>query len=436
MTTPERALVLGLGVANKAVVTSLVGRGSQVIAIEDHPRGEQHRWAESTGVDLVEAPDIDTLDRLLSEADVLVASPGIPESHPAFAAAERAGVPVDSEFDLAADLTDRPMVAVTGTDGKTTVVEMVCRMLIESGSAAVAVGNLDVPLVAAVADSDTEVFVVEASSFRLSAVSRFRPTVATWLNFGPDHLDVHSSLESYETAKAAIWRSLAVGGTAVANLDDPVVMRNVDPDRHTLTFGLADGDYRVERDTLVGPAGDLVAVDALPRQLPHDIANALAAAATASAAGADLAAVQRVLGTFEGLPHRVELVGERDGVSYYDDSKATVPHATVSALRGFSSVVLIAGGRNKGVDLSPLADEAERLAAVVSIGEAAPEIRSVFAGRVPVQDAGSMAEAVRAARDIAERGDTVLLSPACASFDWYVGYAARGDDFRSEVEAL
>ena len=436
MTASHRALLLGLGVANTAVAVSMIERGYEVIAIEDHPRDEQRRWAESMGVDLVEIPDVDTLDHLLSSVDVFVPSPGVPEDHPAFAAAARAEVRIDSEFDLAADLTDRPMVAVTGTDGKTTVTEMVCRMLIESGTAAVAVGNLDVPLVAAVTNPETEVFVVEASSFRLSAVSRFRPTVAAWLNFGPDHLDVHRSLESYEAAKAAIWRSLADGGTAVANLDDPVVMANVDPARRTLTFGLARGDFRLERGALVGPEGDLVAVDELPRRLPHDVANALAAAATAGAAGADIEAVRRVLQTFQGLPHRVELVGEVDGVSYYDDSKATVPHATVSVLRGFASVVLIAGGRNKGVDLSPLAAEADHLVAVVAIGEAASEIRSVFSGRVPVRDAGSMAEAVRLARGMALPGQAVLLSPACASFDWYEGYAARGDDFRSEVESL
>ncbi len=233
-----------------------------------------------------------------------------------------------------------------------------------------------------------------------------------------------------------MWHCLVAGGTAVANADDPVVMRNVITGQRTVTFGGSGSDYRVQGGHLLDPEGVLLAIDDLPRRLPHDIANALAAAATASAAGAGRDAIVRVLASFEGLPHRVELVREFAGVAYYDDSKATVPHATVSALGGFESVVLIAGGRNKGVDLSPLGTEGDRIRAVVAIGEAAGEVRAVFGDSLPVRDAGSMADAVREARDLARSGDAVLLSPACASFDWYAGYAARGDDFRAEVASL
>jgi UDP-N-acetylmuramoylalanine--D-glutamate ligase len=185
---------------------------------------------------------------------------------------------------------------------------------------------------------------------------------------------------------------------------------------------------------LVGPDGPVLAVDELARDLPHDRANALAAAATATAAGAEAPAVASVLRSFRGLPHRITPVGEHGGVRWLDDSKATDPHAAVTAVRGFPSVVLVAGGRNKGLDLSVLAEEAPRLRAVVAIGESTPELVDAFAGSgVPVVPAASMDEAVAEARAAARPGDVVLLSPGCASYDWYRNYGERGDDFARAV---
>jgi UDP-N-acetylmuramoylalanine--D-glutamate ligase len=177
-------------------------------------------------------------------------------------------------------------------------------------------------------------------------------------------------------------------------------------------------------------------VEELPRSLPHDVSNALAASASALESGASLDGVRAALREFQGLPHRVTLVGEAGGVRYYDDSKATVPHAVLAALRGFESVVLIAGGRNKGIDLSPLASEVDRVRAVVAIGEAAPEVERVFEGKRPVTVAASMDDAVAAAASAARPGDAVVLSPGCASFDWYRNYGERGDDFARAVGAL
>ena len=186
--------------------------------------------------------------------------------------------------------------------------------------------------------------------------------------------------------------------------------------------------------TCVGPAGVLAAVP--PSGVPHDVANALAAAAAAAEVGADLDAIGRALGAFGGLAHRVQLVGERGGVRYFDDSKATNPHATAAALLGFEHAVLIAGGRNKSLDLGGLRAHAGHLRAVVAIGEAADEVEAAFRDAVPVVRADSMRDAVRAASAQAQVGDAVLLSPACASFDWYESYAARGDDFAREVAVL
>jgi UDP-N-acetylmuramoylalanine--D-glutamate ligase len=187
---------------------------------------------------------------------------------------------------------------------------------------------------------------------------------------------------------------------------------------------------------LRGPGDiEVLAVADLPRALPHDIANGLAATATAQGGGATLEGARSALTSFSGLPHRVTPVGEAEGVSWFDDSKATAPHATVAAVSSFDSVVLIAGGRNKGLDLGELAGLAPRLRAVVAIGDAAHEVAEVFDGLVPVVTAESMAEAVASARHAARPGDAVLLSPGCASFDWYGSYAERGDDFVRAVRA-
>jgi UDP-N-acetylmuramoylalanine--D-glutamate ligase len=205
-----------------------------------------------------------------------------------------------------------------------------------------------------------------------------------------------------------------------------------------VTFGLRTGDWHVDGEVLRMPDGrELIAVAELWRSLPHDCTNALAASAAALAAGATEDGVRDALRTFRGLPHRLALVGDDGGVRYYDDSKATDPHAAVAALRAFDSAVLIAGGRNKGLDLSVLAEESSHVRAVVAIGEAAAEVEAAFAGKVPVTVATSMDGAVAAARSLAQPGDAVVLSPACASYDWYRNYGERGDDFARAVrEAL
>jgi UDP-N-acetylmuramoylalanine--D-glutamate ligase len=441
-----KALVVGLGVTGAAVARALMAHGHGVVVADAAAGPAARAAAADLGLDLVEAPATEELSAVVAGADAVLPAPGIPARHPLFAAARAAGVPVLSEFDLASWWDDRPLLAITGTDGKTTVTTLVRDMLLASGLAAVAVGNTPVPLVAAIDDPATDLFVVEASSFRLEHSQRFAPAVGTWLNFAPDHLDSHPDLASYEAAKARIWRDQSVEQVAVGNADDPVVARHLAdaPARH-VTFGLAGGaDFRLvggaaHGGRLTGPgegragAVEIARVEELPRALPHDIANGLAAAATALAGGASIEGVRRALLDFGGLPHRVALVGEAGGVRFYDDSKATTPHAAATAVAGFGSVVLIAGGRNKGLDLGVLAESAGRIRAVVAIGEAAPEVAAAFDGVRPVTRAGSMDEAVRVAVDLARPGDAVLLSPGCASFDWYGSYGERGDDFARAV---
>lgn len=433
------AVVLGLGVTGQAVVRALVEHGVSVAVVDDHPSDEVRAAAPSLGVELVVSPSNEDLAALVASADALLPSPGIPDAHPAFEIARTAGVPVLSEFDLADRWDDRPVVAVTGTDGKTTVTTMVAAMLTASGRTTIACGNTETPLVAAIGDPAVDVFVVEASSFRLGHTRRFRPSVAVWLNFAPDHLDVHSSLSAYESAKARVWSDLAAGeGVAVANATDPVVLANRNPEITTVTFGPAevDADATVVGTELRLPDGTpLVDVSELPRALPHDVTNALAASVAALSAGADLDAVRTVLRTFGGLPHRVQLVAEAGGVRWYDDSKATTPHATLAAVTGFESVVLVAGGRNKGLDLSALAEGVPPIKAVVAMGEAADEIAAALDGRCSVRRvATGIDDVVAEAARLAVAGDTVLLSPGCTSFDWFSSYSERGDAFAAAVK--
>lgn len=441
-----KALVWGLALTGASTVRALQRAGHRVVVADDTVDDERRASADALGVDLVERPAPEELDALVAGFDLLSPSPGVPETHAAIAAALAAGVTVWSELELAYRWElerpggPRPMLAITGTDGKTTTTEMATAMLRAAGLRAEPLGNTDTPLVEASVGgphADLDVLVVECTSFRLRWTESFRADAAVWLNLAPDHLNWHASMASYEAAKARIFELQSTDDTAIGFVDDPVVMRHLDaaPGRRC-TFGLDRADYRAEAGALVGPDGPIASIGDMRRSLPHDITNALAASALVLETRlAATAAIESSLGSFVAAPHRLELVGERDGVRWYNDSKATTPHAASAAVRAFESLVLIAGGSRKGVDLAPMATGAERVRAVVAIGDAAPDVRAAFAGRADVVDANSMAEAVRIAGDLATSGDAVVLSPGCASFDWYGGYPERGDDFRRLVRA-
>lgn len=438
-----RVLVHGLAIAGAATVRALHRRGHDVVVTDDAIDPARRDLAAELGVALEPLSDLLESGRL-ADIDAIVPAPGVPESHRLFRACAVATIPVLSEIELAYRWEQergdaaRPILAVTGTDGKTTTTELTVAILEAAGRRAVAVGNTDVPFVEAVDDDTIEVFVVECTSFRLAFTERFRADAAVWLNLAPDHLNWHASMATYESAKARIFELQQAGDVAIGFADDERVMAHLRraPGRQR-SFGSSDADYRVDGDRLVGPAGPIVPVSSMRRSLPHDRTNALAAAALVietGLAGSD--AIDAALRSFEAPPHRLEPIGEWDGVAWFNDSKATTPHAAATAIRAFDSLVLIAGGSRKGVDLSPMGAEPGRLRGVVAIGEAASDIRAVFADITTVTEAESMEDAVSQARAMAERGDAVVLSPGCASFDWYTGYPARGDDFRKIVHAL
>ncbi len=452
--TSRDILVVGFAVTGRAVAGWYADEGASVHAIDDvdplsERAGEMREAASAAGADLLLRPDEVVLSKLARAADRIVLSPGVPPTHRIFrlASPERIVSEVQLGYELAAD-AGLPVVAVTGTNGKTTVVTLVAAMLGDSGVRALPAGNIGRPLVELASRGGSEgleVVVLEVSSFQLAWTTTFRPAVSSWLNFAPDHLDWHRDLHDYAAAKARIWRNQGPDDVAVWNDEDPVVREAalaVRARRLAVGLGLGSGHFRREGELLVTPSGDgIVSIDELPRSLPHDLSNSLQAAAVALSAGGTLDGCALALKRGVPLTHRIELVGESGGVRYYDDSKATTPAAVLAAVCGFESVVLIAGGRNKGLDLRAipaglLAEEQSgagpglgRLRAVVAIGEAAAEITSAFESRVPVKAASSMDEAVAAAHAVARPGDAVLLSPGCASFDWYRSYQERGKDF-------
>ena len=429
------ALVVGFGVSGEAVAGRLRQLAFDVLACDDAGGAEMRRRAAAIGLALEERPERARLAELVTAADLVVPSPGVPAHHPVFALAAETGTAVESELGLAADAIDVPLVAITGTNGKTTVTTLVAEMLVASGRRAIAAGNIGTPLTTAVGQP-VDVVVAEVSSFQLQLAPRFRPQVGVWLNLAPDHLDWHGSDESYAAAKFRVWENQGPDDVAVANADDPGVeaWTSKAPGR-VVRYGVEEpAEYAVAGGELVGPGGEtIVSVGELWRALPHDLGNSLAASAAALAGGASLDGVRAALRAFRGLPHRLALVGDADGVRWYDDSKATNPHAAAAAIRSFESVVLIAGGQNKGLDLSALRQSADRVRGVVAIGAAGAQVRDAFQGRTAVVTAESMDAAVEAAGAMARPGDAVVLSPGCASFDWYGSYAERGDDFARAV---
>ncbi len=441
-------VVFGLGVTGEAVARRLDAAGDDVLVVEDRPGGAAYAArvaaVQAAGIDVVERPAPAAFPGLLAGREVLVPSPGVPEDHAVFAAARDLGIDVRPEVELAAERADArgiALVGVTGTNGKTTVTTLLAAMLSASGVDAVAAGNIGTPLIDAV-ETGAAVVVAELSSFQLNFTSsRFRPKVALLLNLAPDHLDWHGSYERYCDAKARLFAHQRPTDLLVSNADDAEVrMRAAGaPGRHVaFSIDARPGTVHERDGAIVDAAGAVLAQ--LPKRalLRHERANALAAAAAAVDVGATRAGIERALENFRRLPHRVALIGENCGVRYFDDSKATNPHATLAALQAFDEpVVLVAGGLNKDLDLSILAGAADRVRAVVAIGAAADDVARAFVptGREVVQ-AGSMHDAVTAAARLARAGDAVLLSPACASFDWYGSYAERGDDFAREVALL
>ncbi len=402
-------------------------------------------WLESDGLQLLEG------------ARTLVKSPGVPTDAPAVAAARERGLAVIGELELAWRALPNRFVAVTGTNGKTTTVELIGHIFRTAGEPVAVAGNVGAPLSALVAKVDVEATVIcECSSFQLEDADAFAPECAVLLNLAPDHLDRHHSLDAYLAAKLRIFARQANEDTAVYNGDEPALAgrdlggcaRRVafcgsrPEQRSARTLPEPDCEVALSAGTIFWRDRPLVEVGELRLLGSHNVENALAAAAAALDANLDVEAIAEGLRTFEGVPHRLERVREVGGVLYVNDSKATNVAAARAAIEAFDRPVhAILGGRGKDERYSALGDPVIAHArAAYLIGEAADEIAADLSEAakvgVPLRRCDDLEHAVRAAAADADPGDVVLLSPACASFDAYADFEQRGDHFREIVEAL
>ncbi len=440
----RRVLVLGAARTGVAVAQALARRQARVRLADRRPQPEEATGVTALG-SAVECRFGDDGPAALAGIDLVVPSPGVPATAPVLAEAVTRGIPVCSEIEIAAALLACPLVAVTGTNGKSTTTTLVGEMLAAAGLRVFVGGNLGTPLVAAV-DHDWDVAVAEVSSFQLEWVVGFRPAVAALLNVTPDHLDRHGSMAAYFEAKTRIFAAQDAADLAVLNRDDAAVwgLRGRLRSR-VVSFGVATypgagacvrGDAIIVRDQ----RGDETAFSLAATRLRgrHNLENMMAAIVVARHYGVPEAAVLGVLRRFGGLPHRCELVADWGGVRYYDDSKATNVGAVLKSLEGFREpVVLVAGGLDKDTPFEPLRPLVQqRVRRVVAYGKAAARIAAALDDAAPVTCIERFADAVRAAAAAARPGDVVLLAPGCASFDQFTNYAERGAAFRTVVSEL
>jgi UDP-N-acetylmuramoylalanine--D-glutamate ligase len=440
----KRVTVAGAARSGLAAAELLARRGAHVTLSEssaDVPAAER---LTSLGVTLEVGGH---KPATFEHADLIVLSPGVPPEQPVIAEARRRGVPVIAEIELASRWLLGRVIAITGTKGKSTTTALTGRILETAGFQVTVGGNIGLPLSAQVDESTVETLhVVETSSFQLEQIDTFRPWIAVMMNFSPDHLDRHPTIDAYASAKARIFENQLSGDWAVVNADDPMVLdmarrgrAAIRPfgRRHPPPEGTAvEHDWIVDRRA--GRSERLVPLDAIHLLGPHLIDDVMAAATVGVIAGAAPAAMTAAVESFRGLEHAMEFVAVIDRVRFVNDSKATNVESALRSIESFESdLVPILGGRFKGGDLrllrGPLSDRAK---AVVAIGEARPLIREALDGAVEVYEEDSLRGAVNRAYALAHPSGVVLLAPACASFDMFRDYAERGTRFKEEVGVL
>ena len=440
-------LVIGLGASGLSMARFLHAAGKSVIAT-DIDEGNTHA-AEVLGALGIETQIGFHDQAVFDNAHCLVPSPGIPLTSKFIAAAMEKGVPVIGELDIFSDENRLPVIAVTGTNGKTTTTTLIGDLLTACGKKPFVGGNIGTPLVELLMNDEAyDTVVAEVSSFQLDLSKRFRPDVALLLNISEDHMDRYPTFADYENAKWHIFKQQTPHDTAVINAaisdaktrskelaasvlwfssfdrgDDGIHARVNDRE---IRFNLGNDEFEI--DTTVCPA----------LHGTHNHENIAAAVLACVAAGTDINHFDKGLTAFTGLPHRVEKVRHVKGVTFYNDSKATNTDAVIRALECFDQpVILILGGREKGTDFSQLTGAVRKhVKAIMAIGESRRHIRHAFSDICPVTEAGEMKDAVIKAFEKARTGDIVLLSPACASFDMYDNYGHRGDDFKSIVSGI
>jgi UDP-N-acetylmuramoylalanine--D-glutamate ligase len=440
----KRVTVAGAARSGLAAAELLACRGARVILSEVRSEAPETKPLEALGVALeLGGHKIETF----TNADLVVLSPGVPPEQAAVQAARHRGVPVIAEIELAFRWLQGRVIAITGTKGKSTTTALTGRILETAGFKVTVGGNIGAPLSAQVSQSTPDTLhVVETSSFQLEQIDTFHPWIAVMLNFSPDHLDRHPTVEAYAAAKARIFENQAAGDWAVVNADDPAVLDMARRGRARLhlfskqtplTEGtVVDGGSIVDRHG--SSATPLVPLSAIHLLGPHLVNDVMAAATVGALAGATPAAMTAAVEGFRGLEHAMEFVAEIQSVRFVNDSKATNIESALRSIESFDrDLVPILGGKFKGGDLGLLREPLKaRARAVVAIGESRPLFRDALAATLPVHEAASFEEAIGRAFALAKPSGVVLLAPACASFDMFRDYAERGRRFKDAVKRL
>jgi UDP-N-acetylmuramoylalanine--D-glutamate ligase len=444
----KKVLVVGMGRTGVATSRFLLKRGARVLITDEKPICELGDAIDALGG--TEGVEVgigqDDLD-ILSRTDLIVPSPGVPPLNPLLAEGVRRGTPIVSELELASGYVKKPIIAITGTNGKTTTTTLLGEILKHCGRKAFVGGNIGIPLISYVGGTQEDDYVVlEVSSFQLQWVRSFHPFISILLNVSSDHLDYHASLEEYRSVKERIFARQGRGDLAILNADDPATIHLAKrlPAEHVMCFSsssplekgiFVDGEHLRYRDA---KTDEQYPIGQIHLRGMHNLENVMAAVLAARICGCPSGEVVEVLSRFTGIAHRIEFAGKVDGVEYYDDSKGTNVDAVYRALQSFPGpVVLLLGGRYKGGDFGVLSELLrERVRALIVFGEAAEEIQGMIGGIVETERAVNLKEAVGMARDRASSGDTVLLSPGCSSFDEFKNYEERGSVFKGIVERM
>jgi len=444
----KQVLVVGLGQSGLSAVRYLVREGARVTVSDVKKEADLEpgvvKKMRSMGVTLETGGH--TMNTFIRSERIIV-SPGVPMDLAPLVAAKEKGIPVTGEMDLAVQIMNTPIVAVTGTNGKSTVTAFLGALLQNAGHEVFVGGNLGTPLIDyAAAGSKADVAVVEVSSFQLDTMEGFSPLVALLLNISPDHLDRYPNYEAYVQSKLKIFKNQSAGDFAILNDDDDVLSSFAPPkDVSVLRYGLKKKDLRqafVEgkgiRAGLPGKESHVFNLQKCPLPGKHNVENMMAAALAGLALNVEPPVIQHTMDQFQGLPHRLELAGSIREVDFYDDSKATNVDAAIRSLASFDRpIILIAGGRHKGGDYAPLVRVAKgRVKKAFLMGESKQVMAEAFEDQIPYATADSMDDAVSKAFSVAKPHDVVLLAPACSSFDMFTDYGHRGRVFKKAVEGL
>ncbi|MDI6716852.1 MAG: UDP-N-acetylmuramoyl-L-alanine--D-glutamate ligase [Actinomycetota bacterium] len=448
----KHVLVLGLGLSGKAASLKLKSLGAEVIASDTSKSNEMLDVAQGLKASGVDVRLGSQGKELLDGVDLVVVSPGVPSRSLIINEARSLEIPVWSEIELAYQLTGKQIIAITGTNGKTTTTTLIGKIFEAAGKKAAAVGNIGTPLVSSIDRENIDTLIAEVSSFQLDTIVDFKPAVSVLLNITEDHLDWHPDFSDYVRAKSRLFMNQTEDDFAILNLDDKVVRSLVSGIRAKV-IGTSKGELE---EGIFIKEGQVVArleaklgqqeieifnINEMKLRGSHNLDNVMAAVAVSLVSGIDAEVIRKVVTRFPGLSHRIEFVASIDGVMYYDDSKATNVDATVKALTAFTEpVILLVGGRNKGNSFKPLAEaidkEDKKVKAVVGFGEAGRDILGALPQDVYKEYTERVDDAVLAASRLAEAGQVVLFSPACASFDAFKSYAHRGEIFKKAVLAI